>query len=450
MARGGFIVAIVVMLVAASPAAAAGWLPHDSDATWTYQWTDTAYNTSPTSEKISVKSTAGASFVLAWTTDGLNNPPEAVASTGTVSFQETNLGIVNTDWTSTPPPLSFPILCASLGSCGNSLSSTYYNVIWGSRAPVLSEPLLQGESWSSTGGAQNDVQSSSDYLGTESVSVPAFDKPVLAAKVRTQITQAGALGDPYGSGVRTIWWVYGVGPVKIVFTHSGGSGAPVTTSVLQSTNQTAAAPPPDVNYFPLRTGIKGVYRWTNDRHLKKPEVEKFSIDQAANGTAIAKVDSVSGPLKVAGAYQFTIRVDGVTSVSSAVKEASFAKLPPLGPSSLPPGKRRHFFTPFDLMTFGFNPILRAYPTAGTVWGSDPASRDFDVYGVTGATKIIGVQKVTVPAGTFQALTVTSTLTQPGFPFGSGRRTEWFAPGRGLVKLEFRHGDGSVSVVELLR
>jgi hypothetical protein len=44
----------------------------------------------------------------------------------------------------------------------------------------------------------------------------------------------------------------------------------------------------------------------------------------------------------------------------------------------------------------------------------------------------------------------STLKQPGFPFGSGTRTMWFAPGKGLVKLQFRHGDGSVSLVELLR
>jgi len=27
---------------------------------------------------------------------------------------------------------------------------------------------------------------------------------------------------------------------------------------------------------------------------------------------------------------------------------------------------------------------------------------------------------------------------------------WFAPGKGLVKLQFKHGDRSVSVVELLR
>jgi hypothetical protein len=73
-----------------------------------------------------------------------------------------------------------------------------------------------------------------------------------------------------------------------------------------------------------------------------------------------------------------------------------------------------------------------------------------VYGVNGTSRIVGVQKVTVPAGTFDALVVTSTLSQPGFPFGSGVRTTWFAQDRGLVKLMFRHGDKSVSVVELLK
>ena len=152
-------------------------------------------------------------------------------------------------------------------------------------------------------------------------------------------------------------------------------------------------------------GTKGAYRWTNKRYFNKPVVETFNVDQAANGTAIVKFASKSGPLKVSGAYQLTLRLDGLTSVSSATKAASLAKLPPLGPSSLPVNKRRHFFTPFDLMTYGFNPVLPAYPAPGTVWTSDPSSRDFALYGVTGSTRVVGVQKVKVPAGTFQALVV---------------------------------------------
>jgi hypothetical protein len=460
------LIALIVALGTAAQAAAGGWLPHAADATWTYQWTDTTYNGTPTKEKVTVKSQSGSSFVLAWTTAEQDNPPEAPQSAGSVSFQETNFGLVNTDWSSTPPPPAFPVLCASIGSCGNSLASTYYNIIWGARAPVLAEPLVHGLSWSATGGAQNDVTSSNDYVGTESITVPAFPMPVMASKVVSQITQAGALGDPYGSGVRTTWWVYGVGPVKVVFQHAGGSNAPVTTAELQSTNQSAAAPPPDPSYFPMKVGLKGTYSWTNPRYFtstttckglscslaaskSKPEVEKFSIDQAANGTAIAKFSSVSGPMKVAGAYQFTTRLDGVTSVSSATKAASLAKLPPLGPIALPAAKRRHFFTPFDLMTFGFSPLLPAYPKPGDTWSSDPKSRDFAVYGVNGSSRIVGVQKVTVPKGTYQALVVTSTLTQPGFKFGSGTRTMWFAPDKGLVKLVFKHGDGSVSTVELI-
>ena len=449
MVRWGVLGAVLaVALGLAAPAGAGGWLPHPADATWTYQWTDSVYNTTPTNEAVTVKSQSGQSFVLAWTTDGQNNPDAAPQSAGTVSFQDSNFGLVNTDWSSTPPPASFPVLCSQLAQCGNSLASTYYNVIWAARAPVLAEPLLSGTSWAATGGAANDVTSENDYEGTESITVPAFPMPVVAAKISSQITQAGALGDPYGSGIRTIWWVYGVGPVKIVFQHAGGTDAPVTTAVLESTNQTPQPPPPDANYFPMKVGLKGTYSWTNTKYFSKPEVEKFSIDQAANGTAIAKVSSVSGPMKVAGAYQFTTRLDGVTSVSSATKAASLAKLPALGPKALPSARRRHFFTPFDLMTFGFNPVIPAYPVAGNTWSSDPNSRDFAVYGVNGSTRVVGVQSVTVPKGTYKALVVTSKLTQPGFKFGSGTRTMWFAPDIGLVKLVFRHADGSVSTVVL--
>ena len=441
---------MVVAVVFAAPAAGGGWLPHSSDATWTYQWTDSVYDQTPTNEIVTVdKKSAGSSFTLDWDTKNAGTP-DAPQSSGSVSFQDANLGLLNTDWTSTPPPSSFPILCATLSGCGNSLSSAYYNVIWGTRAPTLAEPVLQGLVWTATGGAQNDVTSTNTYLGTESITVPAFPMPVTAAKIESQITQAGALGDPYGSGLRTVWWVYGVGPVKVVFQHSGGTGAAVTTVVLQSTNQAASAPPPDAAYLPLTIGMKGRYTWTNTKHFTKPEVESWNVEQAQNGTAIVKVTSVSGPMKVSGAYQFTTRLDGVTSVASATKAASLAKLPPLGPKSAPATKRRHFFTPFDLMTFGFNPVIPAYPETGQKWSSVANSRDFGVYGVTGSSVVVGVQRVTVPAGSFRALVVVSALSQPGFPFGSGTRTMWFAPGRGLVKLVFRHADHSVSTVVLTK
>jgi hypothetical protein len=437
-------------LAVAAPALAGDWLPHPSDATWTYSWTDTAYNTTPTKEKVTVKETKGASFTLAWTTADLDNPPDAVSSAGTVSFQDTNAGLVNTDWTSNAPPTSFPILCASPSQCGNSLASTYYNVIWGGRVPTLAEPLLKNLSWGSTGGTQNDVGSTNRYVGVEKVTVPAFKDPVEAAKIRSDITQAGALGDPYGSGVRTTWWVYGVGPVKVVFEHAGGRSAPVTTSVLQSTSLTPKAPPADGNYFPLEKGKSFTYRWTNKKHFKQPVVETATVAAVSNGSAQISVQSVSGPIKVQGAYGYTARLDGVTNIWGTTKAATLAKLPKLGPSSLPADKRRHFFTPLDLLDYGFNPILPAYVEPGDSWVGGPSGRDYQIYGVTGSTRIVGLQTVKVPAGTFKAMAVASTLKQAGFAFGSGTRTAWFAPGRGLVKLVFRHGDGSVSQVELLK
>lgn len=425
------------------------WLPHPAHASWTYTWSDSVYNKTPTKELVTVKSQTARTFTLAWTTAGQKNPPDAVTSSGTIDFQEGDQGIVNTNWTSNPPPSTFPILCSSAQSCGNSLASTYYNIIWGSRNPLLAEPLLKGVAWAGTGGSKNDVTSASVYLGNEQVTVPAFPAPVLAAKVRAKITQAGAIGDPYGSGTRTTWWVYGVGPVKVEFDHAGGAGAPVTTSVLESTTLKPLPTPTNVDYFPFVKGRVMTYRWTNAKHLKTPEVEKLKIDALVNNTARFTIVSATGPLRVKGSYGFTKRVGGVANLWGSTASASLHPLPPLGPKGARASARNHFESPLDMMDFGLNPILSAYPAAGQTWSTSPSSSEFKTYGVTGTTRILGVQAVSVPAGRFQALAVQSTLTQPGFPFGSGTRMCWFAPGKGLVKLVFKHGDGSVSNVVLL-
>lgn len=437
-------------LVVAPSAAAESWFPHPKDAEWTYEWSDSVFSRAPAKEKVTVKSEMGRAFVLDWTTQDQGNAEEAPIGIGQMSFQVTTSGLINTDWQITVPPSEFPILCGAVARCGNSLASTLYLLIWGNRAPVLAEPLLRGASWASTGGVENDVTSVSQYLGREAVTVPAFPQPVIAAKVRSDITQAGALGDPYGSGVRTVWWVYGVGPVKILFEHAGGADAAVTTSMLLSTNQTPAMPPPDANYFPLESGTKQRFRWRNSKHMKQFSVQEFEIEQAVNNSARFAVKHIKGPIRVAGTYGFTLRTDGLTNIWGVTQAASLAKFPALGPRSVPPARQRHFFTPFDLMVYGTNPIMPAYASAGETWRVKVPSRDFSVFGATGNTRILGLRTVKVPAGRFRALGVQSKLRQKGFPFGSGTRTAYYAPGRGLVKLVFRHGDRSVSTVERLR
>jgi len=448
MRRCALLVAVLATLAFAPSALADDWLPHPKDATWTYEWTDSVYNTTPTKEKVTVKDVVGPAFTLAWTTLEQGNASTAPTSVGTVAFQETSAGLLNTDWSSTPPPSAFPVLCAVVSGCNNSLSSTYYNIIWGTRGPVLAAPLLKGTSWTSTGGAQGDVTSTSDYVGVEKVTVPAFPDGVLAAKVRSEVTQAGAIGDPYGSGIRMVWWVYGVGPVKVTFEHAGGD-APIATSVLVSTNQTAKPPPPDGRYFPLVKGAKLKYSWTNTKYLKQASVQEVLTEEVANGSARFSVKHLSGPIRVSGAYGFTMRGDGATNIWAVTKSASLAKFPALGPRNLPQNRRRRFTTPLDLMLYGFNPILPAYAVPGTTWRSKVPSRDFSVFGVTGTTKILGLRSVKVGKRTYRALVVESKLTQRGFAFGSGTRTSYFVADKGLVKLVFRHGDRSVSTVQLL-
>ena len=49
-----------------------------------------------------------------------------------------------------------------------------------------------------------------------------------------------------------------------------------------------------------------------------------------------------------------------------------------------------------------------------------------------------------------AVAVVAMLTENEFLYGSCTREAWFAPGKGLVKLVWKHADGSVSKVELLK
>jgi hypothetical protein len=457
--RVGVVAGVIAawLLLAAATAAADDFFPHPANAQWTYGWTDSQYNTAGTQETYTVASEndpSGCGWNLQWSATGSqvvsgSGSVTVVPDSGTMCFEDGNNGLTNTNWTSSSPPANAPILCPwttdpQTGSpCANSLSSALFNVIWGGRQPVLSEPLLQGTSWTATGGAYNDVSSSSQYLGLKVIKVPAFPNGVTAAVVQSNIAASGDLGDPYGAGIRTTWWVYGVGPVRVDFHHTGGVDAPFTQVLLDSTNQRPLAARPDANYFPLNQGLTNTYKWTDKKHLPQPEIEKVSVAAVASRSARFTVQSVKGPIRVAGAYGFSDRLDGVTNLFAQTQAATVVKFPKLG-------HNKHFFTPFDLMEYGFNPLLPAYPVIGSSWKGVRSSADFAQFGVTGSTKVIGVRKIQVPAGTFLALEVQSTLVQRGHPYGSGVRTSWFAPGRGLVKLVFKHDDHSVSTVVLTK
>lgn len=443
---------LALAALGASVARADDWFPHPPGGQWTYFWTDTKYNPHGTQEQVTVKTQAasnGCGWQLAWTGDiqvplssTSGSPVIDQPDNGTMCFQDQNYGLENTDYSGTTPPINEPLLCAgvsSSGGCVNSLGSALFDVVWGSRNPVISEPLLQATTWDGRGGGDGSVTSANRYLGLQLVKVAAFPKGVMAAALESDIALAGTPGDDYGSGSRTTWWVYGVGPVKVVYDHVDGSE---TTVQLQATNLKPLALRPDADYFPLRVGLHGTYEWTNTKHLRKPEIDRISVDAAANRTGRVKVRSVSGPIRAVGEYLFSLRLDGLRTTFARTSAATLLHFPVLAHD-------RHFFNPVDLMIFGFNPVLPDYGTPGTVWHSGNRY-DTKMFGVTGFTSVVGIRRVKVPAGTFNALEVRSSLQQRGHGYGSGTRLMWFAPGRGLVKLVFHHRDGSTSVVQLLK
>jgi hypothetical protein len=437
-----------VAQAAAAPQPMDEWWPHAMTDKWGYTWNDSAYNTTGTREAVTVVSGSGScGWELEWTGTGT----ETGADVGAICFENTDGGITNTTWQSSAPPANMPILCpwtvnpSSGQPCANSLASALFNVSWGDRYPVLSEPVLAGAQWggSGVGGAYGDVSSQNQFVGVQSVRTPAFPHGVEAVAESSSISAQGDLGDPYGSGTRTIYWVYGVGPVKVVFAHSGGATPPLTLVNLDSTNLKPLPLPPTADYFPITQGLAGTYEWTNRKHLPQPEIEKVTVAAVQNRTAQFDVQSLKGPIRAAGAYDFTVRNEGVVDQGAKVEHAYLVRFPRLGHGL-------YFSTPLDLMEFGMDPIVPAYPIPGMRWSTRRDSVDYRTFGVVGSSKVIGLRTVTVPAGKFRALEVRSVLRQAGHRFASGVRYEWFAPGRGLVKLVFDHDDGSASNVVLLK
>ena len=418
------------------------WLPRSDGATWTYSWDNSTYQPTARREVYSLSARSNRSFRLNWTE--LDTPPGETTSQGQMDFQQTDAGLINSDYGSSPPPQRFPVLCPSANSCGNSLAGALYQVIWGTRSPVLAEPLVQGTQWSSLGGANNDVASNNRYAGRERVVVPAFPGGIEAAVVKSDVSQAGALGDPFGTGARTVWWVRGVGPVRVEFRHASGE---TSTARLDSTNLAPLPLPSDENLLPLNKGASGTLRWRNSRYMKKWSTQRYLVSEVVNNSARVDVKHVSGPIRVAASYAFATRVSGTTLLSASTRATSTAKFPKLGPKASP----RRFLTPLDLLVFGFGPVAPPLPvTAGETFRSSRETRDFELFGVTGVGRVLGVKKVRTKAGRFNAVAVRSTLTQAGNDFGSGTRTTWFAPGIGVVKLVFKHADGSVSTVERIK
>ena len=218
-------------------------------------------------------------------------------------------------------------------------------------------------------------------------------------------------------------------------------------ATLQVTNLVPQALPDDRNLMPLTLGQTATFRWRNSKHMKAWSQQIFRVAALANNTARINVHDTHGPIDVNAAYVFSSRLGGLTNVTTSVRHASTsAKLPALGPAKGPAGRAR-FNTPYDLMSYGFGPVLPSYPVDGESWRSSRDSRDFAIYGVSGVSEVLGTVTVHVPAGRFRALAIRSTLTQANHAFGSGSRTMYFAPDVGLVRLTFRHKDGSTSTVE---
>ena len=191
---------------------------------------------------MTVKSQKSPTYILAWTTDGLDNSTDAITSSGTMTFEETDQGISATDWS----------LHATPGLVPAALRFRHELRELGGRHTVFPDlgPAEAAASGAALPGLDVDEHRRRRERRVEHLVlpwraqnhlVPAFLAPVEAAGVQTQITQALRPGRSVRSGTRTVCGVYGVGPVMITFQHAGGGKAPGCDDVDPAEHEPQAA-----------------------------------------------------------------------------------------------------------------------------------------------------------------------------------------------------------------
>ncbi len=181
-----------------------------------------------------------------------------------------------------------------------------YLLIWGTRSPVLAEPLLTGTRWNTVGGAANDVASRNRYEGREKVTVPAF--PAGGRRGVESVTQTGALGDPFGSGRARSG---GCAASVRCGSRSGTPAARLSEAVLRATTLTPKPLPPDSICFRSTAATPRRSAGATTATSSSGRRSALTVAEVVNNTARVDVKQVSGPITVAGSYAFSTRLDGV-------------------------------------------------------------------------------------------------------------------------------------------
>ena len=235
-----------------------------------------------------------------------------------MDFRHTDAGLVNLNYQSTPAPPQFPILCASAIALRQQPRGLAVPDDLGHALAGAGRAAGQGHDLERRSAAPTTTSTAGNrYLGHERVNVPAFPAASTRRRSQSVVTQAGALGDPFGSGVRTVWWVYGVGPVQDRLPAHGRRDV-----ASRSCRRTTLAPlplPSDANLLPLTLGDVSRFRWRNDKP-HEALVGAALRGRAAWPTTRRGSTCATSPGRSTSTrrYVFTSRLGGLTNVTSVL------------------------------------------------------------------------------------------------------------------------------------
>ena len=373
------------------------WLPRTDGASGRTRGRTATTRRRRGSSATTIQSRAAPRSGCSWDEHGRGRLRRAAAA-GTIDFQHTDAGLVNLNYQSTQPPPQFPILCASATDCGNSVAGA---LLHGHLGHALADArradarrARAGARWAApptTSPARNR------YVGHEKVKVAGVPGGRRRRRRSTpRSRRRGRSATRSAAATRTVWWVRGVGPVRVVLRHASGETERGRACARRTLKPLPL--PSDVNLLPLNRG--DVAHVPLAQHQAHEEV----VDAALRGRRRGQHHRARGrqarlgPIGVAGELRVRHAAERRDAALGGATRRDQAKFPELGPRGVPPTDRRRFFTPFDLMVYGFNPIVPVYPAQGRRRGAARATAATGaIFGVTGKSTLAGTQTVKRPA-----------------------------------------------------
>lgn len=244
------------------------------------------------------------------------------------------------------------------------------------------------------------------------------------------------------NGTRYLWFVKGVGLVKLRYEHSNGivtEAELIDYKIAEESNE----------YFPLTTGTTWTYKWQDDFY-KTPLIDTITVEpknRQKEGHPL-KVEITSESGEKVGSANFNVTKNHKILELHGIGSSNSGKLKG---RDLVPGSASIFSSHLSSI---WSKLLQYPLTIGNTWEQEGLNSS------TIQSTLVGYETVEIDIGTFQECLKQKSVFSGAMTDSdaddalqriamiNGTRYIWYAKGIGIVKMQYEHSNGVITDAQL--